>query len=210
MNETLADTSAPVPGPHGLFRDVTNPGPAKPLVPWPESPSQLRGRPSQGAGPRQGPAALSWRDPRLSYHHLWDWVTSLEARSVLPRVSPLVPSLSCLLFQVTVVQIIFVLFLTSLEAARLSVPQREGRWLGFSQPQGASCRAFLGLFFAVKDFPGGTSGKEPPCQSRRHKRQVFGVWVGKIPWRRKWQPTPVFLPGESHGERSLQGSSAWG
>ena len=35
-------------------------------------------------------------------------------------------------------------------------------------------------------------------------------WVGKIPWRREWQPTPVFLPGESHGERSLAGHSPWG
>ena len=34
--------------------------------------------------------------------------------------------------------------------------------------------------------------------------------VGKIPWRRKWQPTPVFLPGESHGQRNLAGYSPWG
>ena len=36
------------------------------------------------------------------------------------------------------------------------------------------------------------------------------LWVGKIPWRRKWQPTPVFLPGESHGQRSLAGYSLGG
>ena len=46
-------------------------------------------------------------------------------------------------------------------------------------------------------FPGGTSGKEPACQFRRHKRYRFDLWVGKIPWLRAWQPTPVFLPGES-------------
>ena len=46
-------------------------------------------------------------------------------------------------------------------------------------------------------FPGGTSGKEPACQCRRHKRHRFDPWVGKIPWRRASQPTPVFLPGES-------------
>ena len=40
-------------------------------------------------------------------------------------------------------------------------------------------------------FPGGTSGKEPACHCRRLKRH------GKVPWRRAWQPTPVFLPGES-------------
>ena len=35
-------------------------------------------------------------------------------------------------------------------------------------------------------------------------------WGGKIPWSRKWQPTPVFLPGKSHGQRSLVGYSPWG
>ena len=38
----------------------------------------------------------------------------------------------------------------------------------------------------------------------------FDPWVGKIPWRRAWQFTPVFLPGESHGQRSLAGYSLWG
>ena len=37
------------------------------------------------------------------------------------------------------------------------------------------------------------------------QRLVFDPWVSKIPWRRKWQPTPVFLPGESHGQRRLEG-----
>ena len=39
---------------------------------------------------------------------------------------------------------------------------------------------------------------------------IWETWVGKIPWRRKWQPTPVFLPGESRGQRSLVGYSPWG
>ena len=57
-------------------------------------------------------------------------------------------------------------------------------------------------------FLGGTSGKELTCQCRRHKRLRFDPWVGKIPWRRKWQPTPIFLPGESQGRlRSLAGYS---
>ena len=43
-----------------------------------------------------------------------------------------------------------------------------------------------------------------------NKRYRFHPWVGKIPWRRAWQPTPVFLPGESHGQRSLAGYSPWG
>ena len=45
-------------------------------------------------------------------------------------------------------------------------------------------------------FPGGASGKESACQCRRHKSRRFDPWVGKIPWRRAWQPTPVSLPGE--------------
>ena len=59
-------------------------------------------------------------------------------------------------------------------------------------------------------FPGGASGKEPMSQCRRRKRCRFDPWVGKIPWRRAWQPTPVFLPRESHGQRSLVGYSPWG
>ena len=43
------------------------------------------------------------------------------------------------------------------------------------------------------------------CQYRRLKRCSFNLWVGKVPWKRAWKPTPVFLPGESHGERSLVG-----
>ena len=46
-------------------------------------------------------------------------------------------------------------------------------------------------------------------QCTRHRRLGFDPWVGKIPWRRKWQPTPVFLPGESHGQRSWVGYSPW-
>ena len=51
------------------------------------------------------------------------------------------------------------------------------------------------------------SGKESDCQCRRSK---FNTLVGNIPWRRKWQPTPVFLPGKSHGLRNLVGYSPWG
>ena len=69
--------------------------------------------------------------------------------------------------------------------------------------------AFSGVSFLVgpMGFPGGASGKEPTCQCRRHKRHSFHPWVGKIPWRRAWQLTPVFLPGESHGQRNLVGYS---
>ena len=52
--------------------------------------------------------------------------------------------------------------------------------------------------------------KELACQCMRCKRLSFYPWVGKVPWRRKWHPTPVFLPGEFHGQRSLVGYSPWG
>ena len=48
--------------------------------------------------------------------------------------------------------------------------------------------------------------KESSFQCRRHE---LSPWVRKIPWRRKWQPTPVFWPGKSHGQRSLVGYSLW-
>ena len=54
------------------------------------------------------------------------------------------------------------------------------------------------------------SGKEFTCQCRRHRKLGFDPWVRKVAWRREWQPTPVFLPGKSHGQRSLVGYSPWG
>ena len=54
-------------------------------------------------------------------------------------------------------------------------------------------------------FPGGATGKEPASQYRTYKRHGFDPSVGNIPWRRGWQPTAVFLPGESHGQSGLAG-----
>ena len=59
-------------------------------------------------------------------------------------------------------------------------------------------------------FPGNTSDKEFACQFRRQKRHGLDLWIGKIPWRRAWQPTTVFLPKKSHGQRSLAGYSPKG
>ena len=60
----------------------------------------------------------------------------------------------------------------------------------------------------TEDFPGGSDSKESICLQRG--RPGFDPWVGKIPWRRKWQPTPVLLPGKFRGWRSLVGFSPWG
>ena len=71
----------------------------------------------------------------------------------------------------------------------------------------ARLASILGL---ILGFLGGASGKELVCQYRRFKRYRFNPWVGKMRWSRKWQPTLVFLPGESSGQRSLAGYSLWG
>ena len=65
--------------------------------------------------------------------------------------------------------------------------------------------AVHGVVKSQMGFPGGSDGKESVCSSG----PGFNPWVGKIPWRRKWQPSPVFLPGESHGQRNLEGYSPW-
>ena len=62
-------------------------------------------------------------------------------------------------------------------------------------------------------FPGDLVGKESVCNAGdclQHRRPGFDPWVRKIPWRRAWQLTPVILPGEFHGQRSLAGCSPWG
>ena len=65
-------------------------------------------------------------------------------------------------------------------------------------------RMFLG-------FPDGSVVKESAYSAGDVCRRCrFNPWVRKIPWRRKWQPTPVFLPGKSHGQRNLAGYRPWG
>ena len=87
------------------------------------------------------------------------------------------------------------------------------KFWGTSQPQwqlllpGSLSSAFKAFQPIGLGFPGGTSGKESTCQCRQHR---FDPWVRKIPWRMEWSPTPVFLPGESHWQRSLAGCSPWG
>ena len=72
-----------------------------------------------------------------------------------------------------------------------------------------ACLIFFCFCFLVC-CPDGASGKGSACQCRRHKRQGFNPWVRKMPWRMKWQPTSVFLPGKFHGQRSLIVYGLWG
>ena len=61
----------------------------------------------------------------------------------------------------------------------------------------------------IVGLPWWLSGKQSAHQCRRCKRRGFDPWVREIPWKRKWQPSPVFLFGKSHGQRSLVGCSPW-
>ena len=83
-----------------------------------------------------------------------------------------------------------------------------------------SCLYCLSSFFHLYMFllficywsiglPRRLSGKDSTCQCRRCRRRGFDPWVGKIAWKREWQPTPVFLSGESHGQRSLVDYRPW-
>ena len=73
-------------------------------------------------------------------------------------------------------------------------------WLHLPWPQ----------FESLTSGEGGNGSKESACQCRRCNGWLFDLCVGKIPWRRKWWPTPVFLPGKFHEQRSLLGYSPRG
>ena len=79
------------------------------------------------------------------------------------------------------------------------------QWLRFH----LQCRKYGFAVQGTKKLPKWHSGKESACQCKRCRRFGFNPWVGKIPWRRQWHPTPVLLPGKSHGQRSLVGCSPW-
>ena len=67
----------------------------------------------------------------------------------------------------------------------------------------------FGAYDRVRGFPGGTGGRVhlPGQEMKRHK---VGPYDRKVPWRRKWQPTPGFSPGKFQGQRSLVVYSSWG
>ena len=77
----------------------------------------------------------------------------------------------------------------------------------FSGEQVSNEFSFIGQVCLMMGLACWFSCKEPVCQCRTHG---LDPWVEKIPWSRKWEPTPGFLPGKSHGQRSLVGYSPWG
>ena len=81
------------------------------------------------------------------------------------------------------------------------------RWVWLINSQ---CFFTIRTGVALFGFPWWCSSKDSACQFRRQKRLGFDPWVRKSPWRKKWQPTPVFLPGKSCGQKSLVGYSPRG
>ena len=74
-------------------------------------------------------------------------------------------------------------------------------------PSDLQTKAVLLPTIPMQGLPWWLSSKDSACQCRR---QEFNPWVGKIRWRRKWQPTPVFLPGKAQGQRRMVGYSLRG
>ena len=66
------------------------------------------------------------------------------------------------------------------------------------------------IYHYLMGLPRWPSGKGSACQCRRHRRCGLDCWVMKNLWRKKWQPTTVFLTGKSHRQKSLAGCSLWG
>ena len=83
----------------------------------------------------------------------------------------------------------------------------ENSWLAWWTCWSPFPVLILSCYTAWWGLPRWLSGKESTCQCRRHR---FNFRVGKIPWKRKWQPTAVFLLGKSHGQRGLAGYNPWG
>ena len=82
-----------------------------------------------------------------------------------------------------------------------------GRWIFTTEPLSREAQKYISFYFE-SFFPDRSVGKESSCNAR--DTNEFNPWIKKIPWRREWQPTPVFLPGKPHGQRSLVGYSPWG
>ena len=80
-----------------------------------------------------------------------------------------------------------------LQCSCLENPRERGAWWAatYGVAQSRTRLKWLSSSTPIEGFPGGASSKETACQCRRQKRCRFDPWVTKIPWRRKWQPTPV-------------------
>ena len=107
----------------------------------------------------------------------------------------------------TKLNLFFVLLVCLLSISLLDQPMnQEGKRAKFFFP----LTVIRGPCVSSFGFPGGSDGKESACNARAAGNVGLIPGWGKIPWRRAWQPAPVFLPGECHEQRSLACYSPWG
>ena len=127
------------------------------------------------------------------------------------KFTPVICCLETLLLMCWIIQTWHYLPATGRIAQHLCYGKSEGLGQAISACSSVGAWVFNKTVLTfVSGLPRWLSGKESTCQCRRCRRWRFNPWAGKIPWRRKWKPAPVFLPGESHGQRSLVGYSPWG
>ena len=129
---------------------------------------------------------------RLNYHHQGIWQLIGWRRGLMKRSQRWSDTL-CLDEQ------------KNIGAINMNTMIRDNSYLELHEKCGSGNWVLNGTYELVKGLPRWCNGKESACPCRRWERWGFNPWVRKIPWIRKWQPTPVFLPGESHGQRSLAG-----
>ena len=140
-------------------------------------------------------------------HALWQIISVFLSPSPREPVICFLPLGICLLHTFHITRIILVWHLL------LSI--RFSNFIHVAAFINALLLFFKSLIFIVDQystvgFPGGSVVKNLLAKQEMHKRLGFNPWVGKIPWGRKWQPTPAFLSEKSHGQRRLVSYSPWG
>ena len=85
----------------------------------------------------------------------------------------------------------------------------DGHWAGSTPWLLWMMLLWTCVYVTCLGLPWWLNGKESACNASAAEDVVFDPWLRKIPWRRSWHPTAVFLPGESHGQRRLEGHSPW-
>ena len=158
-------------------------------------------------------------------YHLWlFWLTRAEVSTSTQTVSPTKPKITTIwfvfLFLGKICQPLFYTSNIKIKAKWSSIFKNHKKtksepWISFNCPvQFFKIICYNSTSWLIKfrryllmplGFSGSTNGKEPTCQCRRQKRRRFDPWVRKIPWRRKRQPVPVFLPRKFPGQRGLGG-----
>ena len=156
---------------------------------------------------------LRWQSWWIQIETLWCWNPLSQPLKTRTWVLGSCPQLQQLLPQSGTV-FNFLWALSGVLSIEFTPAKQVSPWCGQNCGAQGLLFFFFNFYFVLEysllmGFPDGASGKESTCQGRRWKRHGFDPWVRKIPWRKKWQTIPVFLPGESHGQWSVVGYSPW-